>query len=168
MRSADAARFDSMVSLVLRSLFFTILQPGVVAVLVPYLMLRRRGAKLVPEEWSATHFIGATLMLIGAIVLVICVARFMTEGKGTISPLDPTKELVVRGLYRYSRNPMYMGVVTLLTGEAIFWWSTAMAIYTAVVFVAFNLFIILHEEPRLERDFPQRYSEYRRKVRRWI
>jgi protein-S-isoprenylcysteine O-methyltransferase Ste14 len=157
-----------MVSLLLRSLFFTILQPGVVAGLVPYLMLRRRGVALIPDEWVATHLIGTVLMLIGAIVLIVCVVRFMTEGKGTISPFDPTRELVVRGLYRYSRNPMYMGVVTLLAGEAIFWWSTALAVYTVCVFVAFNLFIMLHEEPRLEHDFPEKYIEYRRKVRRWI
>jgi protein-S-isoprenylcysteine O-methyltransferase Ste14 len=87
---------------------------------------------------------------------------------GTISPLDPTKELVVRGLYRYSRNPMYVGAMTLLAGEAIFWWSSAVAVYAAVVFIAFNLFILLHEEPRLERAFPGQYGEYRRRVRRWF
>ena len=157
-----------MLSLLLRNLVFTILQPGVVTVLIPYLILRGRGAELVPGAWTPTHYVGAGLMLIGAVILITCILRFVTEGKGTISPLDPTTELVVRGLYRYSRNPMYVGAMTLLVGEAIFWWSKGLAIYAAAVFVAFNLFIILHEEPRLKRTFPGQYDEYRRRVRRWF
>ena len=107
-------------------------------------------------------------MLIGAVVLLTCVMRFVTDGKGTISPLDPTKKLVIRGLYRYSRNPMYVGATTLLIGEAIFWWSPALAIYSALVFLTFNLVILLHEEPRLRREFGDEYRDYVSQVRRWI
>lgn len=157
-----------MISLLLRNLLFTVLQPGVVVVLLPYLILSSRGYELLPANWSVTHFLGAALIIAGGVILVTCIIRFVTEGKGTISPLDPTKKLIVRGLYRYSRNPMYVGVMLILTGEALFWWSAALALYATAVFVAFNLFIILHEEPRLRRVFGPEYESYLREVRRWI
>jgi len=100
--------------------------------------------------------------------MVICIYEFAVFGKGTLSPLDPTKRLVVRGLYRYSRNPMYVGVMLMLIGEAIFAASIPLLIYLVLVFIGFNLFILLHEEPRLKRDFAEEYAEYCKKVRRWI
>jgi len=157
-----------MLSLLLRNLLFTILQPGIVTVLVPYLILSYSGKAFLPEQWTVLDVVGATLMIVGTGILLNCILRFATEGKGTISPLDPTKQLVAKGLYRYSRNPMYVGAMILLIGEAIFWRSIALAIYAAVVFLAFNLFIILHEEPRLRRVFGDRYDEYCRSVRRWF
>ena len=157
-----------MVSLLLRNLLFTILQPGVVGFLIPYLLLRNTGRTLFPDEWTPLHFMSAALMVIGVSIGLRCILRFVTEGKGTISPIDPTKKLIVKGLYRYSRNPMYVAMMILLTGEALFWRSPGVAIYAAVVFVGFNLFIILHEEPRLTREFPMEYAEYRANVRRWL
>ena len=157
-----------MISLLLRNLLFTLLQPGVVVVLLPYLILTSRGDELLPANWSITHFAGTALIIAGGVIMVTCILRFITEGKGTISPLDPTKKLIVRGLYRYSRNPMYVGVMLILTGETLFWWSPALALYAAVVFIAFNLFILLHEEPRLRRVFGPEYESYMRQVRRWI
>ncbi len=157
-----------MLSLLLRNLLFTILQPGIVTVLVPYLILSYSGKAFLPEQWTVLDVVGATLMIVGTGILLNCILRFATEGKGTISPLDPTKQLVAKGLYRYSRNPMYVGAMILLIGEAIFWRSIALAIYAAVVFLGFNLFIILHEEPRLRRVFGDRYDEYCRSVRRWF
>jgi protein-S-isoprenylcysteine O-methyltransferase Ste14 len=157
-----------MLSLFLRNLFFTILQPGVVAVLVPYWILRNRGAGLLPESWGFSNYAGLLLMAVGWSIALACIVRFATEGEGTLSPLDPTKKLVVHGLYRYSRNPMYVGVTTVLAGEALFWWSRPLAIYAVVVFLGFNLFILLHEEPRLKREFGSEYDSYRSTVRRWI
>lgn len=157
-----------MLSLLLRNLLFTILQPGVVTVLFPYLILRWQGQAFLPERWSILNVIGLCLMLIGLSILLSCILRFATEGKGTISPLDPTKNLVAKGLYRYSRNPMYLGAMTLLIGETLFSSSLALAIYAVVVFIAFNLFILFHEEPRLRRDFGNEYEEYCQRVSRWL
>lgn len=157
-----------MLSLLLRNLLFTILQPGVVTGLIPYLLLRNSGKTFFPEQWTIWHFVGAFIMIVGFSILIRCILRFATEGKGTISPIDPTKKLVAKGLYRYSRNPMYVGAMTLLIGEAIFWQSLMLALYAGTVFIAFNLFIILHEEPRLRRDFGAEYEEYFRNVRRWL
>jgi protein-S-isoprenylcysteine O-methyltransferase Ste14 len=157
-----------MTSLFLRNLIFTILQPGVVTVLIPYLILRWFGITLVPEQWTLPNFVGLGLTIVGAAVLLRCVLRFATEGKGTISPLDPTQRLVVHGLYRYSRNPMYVGAMLLLLGEAVFWQSLVLAGYAVFVFIGFNLFIVLHEEPRLKRDFGAEYELYFQNVRRWL
>jgi len=157
-----------MLSLLLRNLLFTILQPGVVAGLIPYLLIRNSGKTFFPDTWTVLHFTGAFLMLAGFSLLIYCVLKFATEGKGTISPIDPTKKLVAKGLYRYSRNPMYLGVMTLLLGEAVFWQSLSLALYSAVVFIGFNLFIILHEEPRLRRVFGAEYEAYFQNVRRWL
>ena len=158
-----------MLSLLLRNLIFTILQPGVVTVLIPYLLLRNAGDKnFFPDSWTVWHYVGALIMILGFSILLSCILRFVTEGKGTISPVDPTKKLVAKGLYRYSRNPMYVGAMLALTGEAVFWQSIVLAIYASIVFIAFNLFIIFHEEPRLKRDFGTEYESYFQKVRRWL
>ena len=157
-----------MVSLLIRNLIFTILQPGVAAGLVPYLILTNTGRTFFPEVWTIWNYVGTVLMLAGSIVIIACILRFATEGRGTLSPLDPTKKLVVHGLYSYSRNPMYVAVTVLLIGECLFWMSWALAAYTAILFVAFNLFIMLHEEPRLRRDFPTEYELYCARVRRWL
>lgn len=157
-----------MLSLLLRNLLFTILQPGLVTGLFPYLMLRNMGKSFFPDSWTIWHYVGAFVMILGFLILIRCILRFATEGKGTISPIDPTKKLVAKGLYRYSRNPMYVGAMLLLIGEAVFWQSLALALYAAIVFIGFNLFIILHEEPRLKRDFGAEYEAYFQSVRRWL
>ena len=157
-----------MVSLFLRNLFFTILQPGTVAVLVPYLLLSGTGRTFLPANWTIWHVPGLVLGLIGLAIMMVCIWRFPVEGKGTISPVDPTRRLVTGGLYRYSRNPMYVGVTLLLAGEALFWQSWPMAVYAIIAFAAFHVFVLLHEEPRLKRVFGEEYDEYRAKVRQWL
>ena len=166
--TAHSSQFIVMLSLLLRNLLFTILHPGLVGVLIPYLILRGRGRGFFPEVWGADHIAGGAMMLTGSFIVLICIVRFAIEGKGTLSPFDPTKKLVVRGLYRYSRNPMYVGMIILLIGEALFWWSSSLAIYAVIVFLAFNLFILLHEEPRCRRVFGTDYDDYRARVRRWL
>ncbi len=157
-----------MISLLFRNLFFTILQPGLVAGLFPYLLLKLEGKIFLQNTWTIWQFAGIIMMFSGFFVLIICILRFATEGKGTLSPIDPTKNLVAKGLYRYSRNPMYVGVISLLLGEAVFWQSFVLVGYAVVVFIVFNLFIRFHEEPRLKRDFGFEYEQYLQKVRRWL
>lgn len=157
-----------MISLVLRNLFFTILQPGVVGGLIPYLLVRGDQTVLFSGWWTIWQYAGALITVSGFFIILVCIVRFATEGKGTLSPLDPTKKLVAGGLYKYSRNPMYVGMILLLTGETLIFQSFVLAGYTILVFIAFNLFIMLHEEPRLRRDFGNEYGEYCQKVRRWL
>ncbi len=157
-----------MVSLLLRNLFFTILQPGLVAGLVPYLILRWQGRSLVPEKMGAVEIAALVTGVVGLIIMIACILRFAYEGKGTLSPLDPTKRLVVKGLYRYSRNPMYVGLMMILISQAAFWRSLPLAVYVVVVFIGLNLFIMIHEEPRLHREFKEEYKNYIAEVRRWL
>ncbi len=157
-----------MISLLLRNFIFTILQPGIVAGLLPYLLLKYEGKTFVPHIWQIWQIFGFILILVGIIILIICILMFAFKGKGTLSPIDPTRKLVFTGLYKYSRNPMYVGVLLLLFGEAIFTKSLLLILYSIIIFICFHLFIIFHEEPRLNRDFSDEYKEYCQKVRRWL
>jgi protein-S-isoprenylcysteine O-methyltransferase Ste14 len=157
-----------MISLFFRNLFFTILQPGIVAGLVPYLLVSRDfGTSLYPQS-NLYQGAGLIVFLAGLILMLSCIINFATKGKGTISPADPTKKLVTTGPYSFSRNPMYVGVMLILIGEAIFFQSFPVWRYLFFTFIAFNIFIVLREEPRLRKDFGKEYIDYCKRVRRWI
>jgi len=158
-----------MFSLLLRNLFFTILQPGLIAGrLIPYWILGDNLNRTFVQPLQFYHYLGAIVFVIGLVILLNCIISFAVKGGGTLSPVDPTKLLVISGLYRFSRNPMYVGVTMILIGEAIFFQSVNLWIYLLFIFIAFNLFILLHEEPRLRKDFGEEYNQYCQKVRRWI
>lgn len=148
-----------------RNAFFTILQPGMVAIVIPWWI-----AGGIPHihEWTALSWTGFSLFTAGAAITLICIYSFMTKGAGTLSPADPTTKLVVSGLYHYSRNPMYVGVTLMLLGDALILQQRSVWIYGASVFLAFNLFIAFFEEPRLRKDFGDAYTTYCEKVRRWL
>jgi protein-S-isoprenylcysteine O-methyltransferase Ste14 len=155
-------------SLWFRNLIFTILQPGLVVGLIPWLLTKSKLKSLLDKGLPPQAFISIPLFLIGLYILIDCVVRFGKEGKGTLSPLYPTKRLVNSGLYKYSRNPMYVGAVLALVSESILISSIALWIYTSFVVAGFHLFILFHEEPRMERAFGEAYLRYKRKVPRWV
>lgn len=157
-----------MLSLFLRNLFFTILQPGLVAGLIPLWIVGFKMSHITDQTWQLQHYTGAIIFVIGFVIMIWCIRSFAVKGRGTLSPADPTKKLVITGLYRLSRNPMYVGVVLILIGEAIYFHSTSLWIYVAAVFIMFNIFIVLVEEPRLRKDFGESYTSYCQSVRRWI
>ena len=157
-----------MISLYLRNLFFTILQPGVVAGLVPYLLLRVDYKEKILLPFHLLQYTGLFFFALGFLVMMNCILNFAIYGKGTLSPTDPTKKLVIAGLYKYSRNPMYVGVVSMLVGEAVFFQSGRLGVYSIVIFLIFHLFILFFEEPRLKKDFGAEYEHYCKKVRRWV
>ena len=109
-----------MVSLLLRNLFFTILQPGIVAGLIPFLILGNEANNILAQPLTFHHYSGATIFVIGFVIMMTCIISFAVNGRGTLSAADPTKRLVISGLYKFSRNPMYVGVTMILLGEAIF------------------------------------------------
>jgi protein-S-isoprenylcysteine O-methyltransferase Ste14 len=152
--------------LALRALFFVLLLPGTVAGYIPFSILRAANVLLVPRLGVAS-VCAAVLATAGALVLLRCVWDFFATGKGTLAPIDPPRFLVVRGLYRFTRNPMYNGVVALILGEAWLFRSVALVQYALLVFVLFHLFVILYEEPTLESLFGESYRAYRRAVPRW-
>jgi protein-S-isoprenylcysteine O-methyltransferase Ste14 len=109
----------------------------------------------------------AGLGVLGVSVLLRCVWDFFAAGGGTLAPFDPPKLLVVRGLYRFTRNPMYNGVVAVLLGEAWLFRSTSLLQYALFVFVLFHLMVVIYEEPVLEAQFGESYRAYRATVPRW-
>lgn len=154
------------VGLTLRSLFWTILFPGVVTGFVPW---RFFGTGQSPLAWSSPiTWLGLACAAAGAALLGACVVEFARRGRGTLSPVDPPRHLVVSGLYRFVRNPMYLSVTAILLGEVLATRDGSLALYWAVWFAAVNLFVMAYEEPALRRQFGAEYEEYARRVGRWI
>ena len=157
-----------MKSLFIRNLIFTMLQPGLVVGLFPYLIAGDKFKIVFHQPFGILQFAGIIIFLAGVALMLYCIYYFAIEGRGTLSPADPTKNLVVHGPYQFSRNPMYIGVTVALLGEVIFLESGRLLLYTGIVFILFALFIITIEEPRLRKDFGDQYASYSKKVRRWI
>jgi protein-S-isoprenylcysteine O-methyltransferase Ste14 len=147
-----------------RSFLFLIVAPGMVAGYIP-LALFRRGPQIDTGDFSYLAF---PLWLVGAVILLWSFWNFLKEGRGTPAPIDPPKELVATGFYRYTRNPMYMGVLALILGHFLWFGYWYLLMYALMVFLAFNTFVRYYEEPTLKRKFGAAYEEYSRRVPRWI
>lgn len=113
------------------------------------------------------RFAGVLLVAGGLVALLECFARFALLGRGTPAPVAPTESLVVSGLYRFVRNPMYLGVLAAVTGQALLLGSAALVKYAAVLSLLFHAFVVGYEERALGRRFGDSYEAYRRQVRRW-
>ena len=152
--------------LALRSLLWTILMPGIVAGYVPWRYFGLSGARI---DWSdRLDLLGLASTGAGMLLLAACIVEFARSGRGTLSPIDPPRHLVVRGLYRYVRNPMYLAVTLILLGEAALLHSLNLVTYWACFFVAANVFVIGYEEPYLRSRFGVSYDAYTQKVGRWV
>ncbi len=152
--------------LALRSILFALLLPGTVTVVIPWFIAYRSHAAQF-THWSLWHCAGLVPLAVGLAVLVWCIWDFATIGRGTLAPVDPPTQLVVRGPYRYVRNPMYVGVALILLGEAALFESVVLLVYGAVFVAVAHGFVVLYEEPALQRQFGESYDAYRRRVRRW-
>ena len=148
----------------LGSILFFILAPGMVAGFIP-LALLRTGPQV---QTGFLAYAAFPLWVIGTTVLIWCFRDFLVKGKGTPAPIDPPKELVVSGLYKYVRNPMYVGVLLVILGHFLWFGFWNLLIYAVVVFAAFSAFVIFYEEPTLKRNFGAAYEDYLKKVPRWI
>jgi protein-S-isoprenylcysteine O-methyltransferase Ste14 len=144
------------------SLFFG-LAPGVVAGVVPWAITGWAGA----PSWLGWRVVGAVVTALAAAVLVHAFARFVVEGLGTPAPVAPTRHLVVGGLYRWVRNPMYIAVVSCVLGQAGLFGSWALVAYAGALMVVFFSFVRWYEEPALARRFGAEYEAYRRAVPGW-
>jgi protein-S-isoprenylcysteine O-methyltransferase Ste14 len=152
--------------LALRSILWAALLPGLFAGYVP---LRFFGlARVHVSLTNPVHLLGVLAIGGGAVLLVTCIWEFAASGRGTLSPVDPPRELVVRGLYRYVRNPMYVSVTTIVLGEVLLSGSRPLFVYWAIWFAAVNVFVMGYEEPTLRRRFGESYERYTRDVGRWI
>lgn len=153
--------------LFLKNLAFTIIVPGTVAFYIPIRIAGGRSAFLnAMPGWE--RLAGLVPILIGLAVYLWCVWDFAAIGRGTPLPIDEPRKLIVRGLYRYVRNPMYIGVLLVNIGWAIFFRSLEVVSYAFCVGLAFHLFVVIYEEPHLRRRFGESYAHYCRTVHRWI
>jgi protein-S-isoprenylcysteine O-methyltransferase Ste14 len=151
---------------VVASVLFTFFGgPAIVLVLVPYYITHFR----IPANEPRTQ-IAATVLLIfvGLIPLLESIVRFIIVGHGSLVPIAPPEHLVVSGLYRFVRNPMYAGVLTVIAGESLLLMKRGMFIHLSVVWMLIQLFVLFYEEPKLTRTFPSEYPRYKSHVHRWL
>jgi protein-S-isoprenylcysteine O-methyltransferase Ste14 len=153
--------------ILLKTLLFTVVVPGSVTVLVPWLLLSWNPS-VFGVELGAFRFLGLLPLAAGAVIYFKCALDFTFTGKGTPLPMDAPRVFVERGLYRYVRNPMYVGVLSVIAGESLFFESFALFVFACVVFLVFNSFVFFYEEPVLKKKFGEPYKRYLASVPRWI
>ena len=148
---------------IFKTLVFTLVMPGTVGVYLPQ-ALKGEATKVPPLfEW-----VGVSLAVCGVAIYFWCAWDFVSKGLGTPLPIDAPRLLVANGLYRFSRNPMYVGVLSVILGQALYYGSKCVAVYACSVFIGFYLFVLFYEEPTLRRLFGSQYEGYCEKVPRWI
>lgn len=153
-------------ALVFRTLVYGTVFVGILLVWLPARVLSATGIHR-PSAIAAPQIAGTAVLALGAALVLWCVASFIRLGKGTPAPFDAPRRLVVRGPYRFVRNPMYIGAALALAGAALVYGSLWLLAYTAGFLIAFHLFVVLYEEPTLRRSFGPDYAAYCRHVRRW-
>lgn len=156
--SVDAGFMNRLLS---KAVIAFLVLPGTVAFAVPWWWLRPRA----PTKFG---MIGGLVIAIGVLLLLWCVRDFYVAGRGTLAPWAPPEKLVISGLYRRSRNPMYIGVLIVLCGWALGFRSRALAIYALVVMLGFHLRVVSGEEPWLARRHGDQWERYKATVPRWF
>jgi protein-S-isoprenylcysteine O-methyltransferase Ste14 len=150
----------------LKTLIFTILVPGTVAGVVPWLLLGWSNEAVMPAP--SFWLIGLIPLLLGVSLYLWCAGAFSFIGKGTPAPIDAPIFLVKAGPYQWMRNPMYVGVLTTIIGEAILFHSLSLAFYALLFWTTTHMFVTLVEEPGLLQQFGESYETYLRTVPRWL
>jgi protein-S-isoprenylcysteine O-methyltransferase Ste14 len=155
------------VSAIVGSLAFLVIAPGSVAGLVPWWISRWR---LETPFFGMPFFrlAGGMLITLGVIALLDSFVRFAVRGVGTPAPVFPTRHLVVTGLYRYVRNPMYVAVVSIILGQGLLLGNVTLLEYGGLVWLLFHLFVLVYEEPALRRSFGSEYELFCTEVPRWL
>jgi protein-S-isoprenylcysteine O-methyltransferase Ste14 len=150
------------------SAVFFVLAPGVVVGLIPWLLTGGwQVREPLPYYWAPVRVLGGVLLLAGLIALVGAFVRFVVEGFGTPAPVAAPEHLVVGGVYRYVRNPMYVAVLAAIVGQSLLLGRLGLLVYAGVTWVAVAAFVRFYEEPTLTRRFGADYEAYRRAVPAW-
>ena len=150
----------------LGSFVFLLVAPGVVAGVVPWLLTGWEVRDPLPG-WMVLRVVGILLIAAGAAVLLEAFLRFALQGLGTPAPVAPTEHLVVGGLYRYVRNPMYLAVAAMIVGQALLLGQPVLLVYAALVLAVVWAFVHWYEEPTLSRQFVSEYDDYRQRIPGW-
>lgn len=148
------------------SAMFFVLAPGLIAGLIPWWLTGWRVEEPLPY-WVPLRLVGVLLLVTGLAVLVRAFIQFVMEGVGTPAPIAATEQLVVGGLYRYVRNPMYLAVLATILGQALLLGQLVLLLYAAAVAGAFVAYVRGYEEPTLHRRYGAKYDSYRRAVPGW-
>lgn len=151
-----------------KTALFTMLVPGLVAVVIPQLLAKRRPYPRLPIGSTTARTIGWSSLLSGVMLYVHTALRFGTEGNGTPSPTDEPEELVTGGIYAYVRNPMYVAVILVVTGQAFLLRSVAVLWWAAGCWIGFHTRAVRDEEPHLAEKHGDAYERYRTTVPRWL
>ena len=154
-------------SAILGSVIFLVVAPGTIAVYLPWTICRWRFASPL-LGFFPFRIIGALMITAGLPVLLDSFARFAIKGMGTPAPVAPPQHLVVTGLYRHVRNPMYVAVSLLIFGQGLLFGSVPVLELGVVVWLGFFAFVVFYEEPALRRKFGKEYEEFCARVPRWI
>jgi protein-S-isoprenylcysteine O-methyltransferase Ste14 len=149
------------------SAVFFLLAPGVVVGLIPWLLTGWRAREPLPF-WAPVRVLGGILLLAALIALVRAFVRFVVEGFGTPAPVAAPERLVIGGMYRYVRNPMYVAVLAAIVGQALLLGRLVLLLYAAAAWLAVAAFVRFYEEPTLSRRFGADYEAYRRAVPAWL
>src|SRR6516164_401060 len=152
---------------ILGSAIFLVIAPGIVAVYMPWRICRWHLESPLLGT-SVFRLVGVLLIAAGLPVLLDSFARFALQGLGTPAPIFPTRYLVVSGLFRYVRNPMYVAVLLLILGQGLLFGSVRVLEYGIAVWVGFYLFVLIYEEPTLRNSYGREYEEFCANVPRWI
>lgn len=150
----------------IRAVTYAALFIGFVLVYLPGRFLSWSGI-VAPTTHGPPQVAGMIIVAIGTVIALWCVFTFVFIGKGTPAPFDPPRKLVIRGPYRFVRNPMYIGAGMTIAGAAVFYQSLSIFIYACLFFLITHLFVVFYEEPTLRRVFGDEYEAYRRRTRRW-
>lgn len=153
--------------LFVKNVIFTFLVPGTVAIYLPYRLIENP-SNIFSITWGLLQFLSVILFLFGVSIYFWCLWDFAVTGRGTPAPIDAPKRLVIKGLYRYVRNPMYIGILSIILGWATLYKSPAVLEYAILMWLIFTAVIIIIEEPILRRQFDKSYKDYCAQVRRWI
>ena len=145
-----------------RALFAFWVLPGMAAGAIPFILFNL-------DPWKISGWVPAVfVVIVGIVILFGCIRDFYVAGKGTLAPWDPPTELVIIGLYKHVRNPMYMGVIFIVGGGGLLSGSLVIDVYTALLALAFHYRVVLTEEPRLLSQFGERWEVYSSSVNRWL
>jgi len=157
----------SVLFVLARALVYSTLFIGFLLVFLPARLVVWSGMQG-PVRIGVLQIAGVALGAVGAVIAVSCILTFVFVGRGTPAPFDPPRGLVIRGPYRFVRNPMYIGAAAALLGAALYYESFALGGYAAAFLVVMHLFVTVHEEPALRRSFGEDYDDYCARVRRWL
>jgi protein-S-isoprenylcysteine O-methyltransferase Ste14 len=157
---------ESTMFVLIRTLTYASLFVGLVLIYLPSRLLAWSGITR-PAGYSWPQITGVVICTVGALIALACVGVFAFIGKGTPAPFDPPRHLVIRGPYRFVRNPMYIGAALALAGAALYFKSAVLFAFVACFLLITHLFVVIYEEPVLRRTFGPEYDAYCHRIHRW-